>query len=98
MKLLRQQFLHLPAGVAGSAAFPAIAQERPSSAAGSSQTSLAETLARYAATLKYDDLPDDVVQTDACFVVKAPEEQESNVCFWHLTDIPECSTDVRFWG
>jgi 2-methylcitrate dehydratase len=62
MKLLRQQFLHLPAGVAGSAAFPAIAQERPSSAAGSSQTSLAETLARYAATLKYDDLPDDVVR------------------------------------
>ena len=65
MKLLRQQFLHLPAGVAGSAALPAIAQdkaERPSSAAGSGQTSLAETLARYAATLKYDDLPDDVVR------------------------------------
>ena len=65
MKLLRQQFLHLPADVAGSAAFPAIAQDkakRPSSAAGSGQTSLAETLARYAATLKYDDLPDDVVR------------------------------------
>jgi hypothetical protein len=39
-----------------------------------------------------------IEETDACFVVKAPEEQESNVCFWHLTDIPECSTDVRFWG
>ena len=21
-----------------------------------------------------------------------------NVCFWHLADIPEHSTDVRFWG
>jgi len=65
MKLLRRQFLHLAAGVAGAAAFPVIAQdkaERPSSAAGSGQTSLAETLARYAATLKYEDLPEDVVR------------------------------------
>ncbi len=65
MKLLRRQFLHLAAGVAGAAAFPVIAQdgaERPSSAAGSGQTSLAETLARYAATLKYENLPEDVVR------------------------------------
>jgi 2-methylcitrate dehydratase len=65
MKLLRRQFLHLAAGVAGAAAFPVIAQdkaERPISAAGSGQTPLAETLARYADTLKYENLPEDVVR------------------------------------
>jgi 2-methylcitrate dehydratase len=65
MKLLRRQFLHLTAGVAGAAAFPVIAQdkaERPTSAAGSGQTPLAETLARYAGTLKYENLPEDVVR------------------------------------
>jgi 2-methylcitrate dehydratase len=37
--------------------------ERQSSAAGSSQPSLAETLARYAANFKYEDLPEDIVRT-----------------------------------
>jgi 2-methylcitrate dehydratase len=36
--------------------------ERQSSAAGSSQPSLAETLARYAANVKYEDLPEDIVR------------------------------------
>ena len=54
------------AGVAvGASGFPAIAQDRPepvAAAAGNNQTPLAETLARYAAGLKYEDLPDDVVR------------------------------------
>jgi len=51
---------------AGAVGFPAFAQEekagRPSSPAGSGHASLAETLARYAAELKYEDLPEDVVR------------------------------------
>jgi len=65
MKLLRRQFLHLAAGVAGAAAFPLIAQDktgRYSTAAGNGQIPLAETLARYAATLKYENLPEEVVR------------------------------------
>jgi hypothetical protein len=49
MKLLRQQFLHLAAGVAGWAAFPAIAQdeaERASSAAGSAKNVLFQATGR----------------------------------------------------
>jgi 2-methylcitrate dehydratase len=62
----RRRFLRqVVAGLAaGASAFPATAQERaePSSAAESGQTSLAEALARYAAELKYEDLPADVVR------------------------------------
>jgi len=36
--------------------------ERPTYAAGSGKTPLAETLARYADTLKYENLPEDVVR------------------------------------
>ena len=45
--------------------FPAIAHDRPEPVAGSAgnaQAPLAETLARYAAGLKYEDLPDDIVR------------------------------------
>jgi 2-methylcitrate dehydratase len=63
----RRQFLkQVVAGLAASAsAFPVIAQQKvegPSSAAPGGQTSLAETLARYAAELTYQDLPEDVVR------------------------------------
>ena len=62
----RRHFLkQIVAGVAvGASGFPAIAQEKrePVTAPGNIQTSLAETLARYAAGLKYEDLPDDVVR------------------------------------
>src|ERR1700722_9655258 len=63
----RRAFLkQIVAGIAvGASGFPAIAQDRPepiAAAAGNDQTSLAETLARYAAGLKYQDLPDDVVR------------------------------------
>ncbi len=59
---LRQIVAGVAAGVSG---FPAIAQDRPepvAGAAGNTQTPLAETLARYAAGLKYEDLPDDIVR------------------------------------
>lgn len=63
----RRRFLkQLAAGLAlGAQAFPAIAEEkpeRPAAAAAGDQITLAETLARYAAGLKYEDLPDDVVR------------------------------------
>jgi 2-methylcitrate dehydratase len=63
----RRTFLkQIVAGAAvGASGFPAIAQNRPEPvavAAGNNQTPLAETLARYATGLKYDDLPDDVVR------------------------------------
>ena len=62
----RRRFLRqVVAGLAaGASALPATAQEKaePSSAAESGQTSLAEALARYAAELKYEDLPADVVR------------------------------------
>jgi 2-methylcitrate dehydratase len=63
----RRTFLkQIVAGVAvGASGFPAIAQDRPepvATATGNNQTPLAETLARYAAGLKYEDLPDDVVR------------------------------------
>ena len=63
----RRHFLgQIVAGVAaGVSGFPAIAQDRPepvARAAGNTQTPLAETLARYAAGLKYEDLPDDIVR------------------------------------
>jgi 2-methylcitrate dehydratase len=63
----RRRFLRqVVAGVAASAsAFPAIAlenSERPASAAASDQTTLAEALAHYAAGLRYEDLPEDVVR------------------------------------
>ena len=63
----RRQFLkQCVAGLAaGASAFPAIAQEKTepaSAAAGSGQISLAEGLAHYAAELKYEDLPEDVVR------------------------------------
>jgi 2-methylcitrate dehydratase len=55
------------AGVAaGAAALPAMAQESSEqrrSTAESGRLSVAETLARYATTLKYEDLPQDVVRT-----------------------------------
>jgi 2-methylcitrate dehydratase len=62
----RRRFLkQLAAGLAvGTQVFPAIAEEkadRPAAAA-TDQVTLAETLARYAAGLKYEDLPDDVVR------------------------------------
>jgi 2-methylcitrate dehydratase len=64
----RRRFLKqvVAALAAGASAFPTVAQEkaeRPSSAEGSGQTSLAEAHARYAAELKYEDLPEDVVRT-----------------------------------
>ena len=42
---------------AGLPVFPTLAQEKPSN-----QPALAETLASYAANLKYEDIPDDVVR------------------------------------
>jgi len=46
------------AGLAGSVPMlPALAQDKPAS-----QPVLAELLARYAASLKYEDIPDDVVR------------------------------------
>src|SRR5262245_8337199 len=42
----------------GAQAFPAVAQEKAST----SQPVLAETLARYAVKLKYEDIPDDVIR------------------------------------
>jgi 2-methylcitrate dehydratase len=63
----RRQFLkQVVAGLAaGASASPAIAQEKAeptSEAAASGKASLAEGLARYAAELKYEDLPEDVVR------------------------------------
>src|SRR5580692_394846 len=62
----RRRFLkQVAAGLAaGAAPFPAIAQDKdaPSPAAASNQPALAETLARYAAELKYEDLPEDIVR------------------------------------
>src|SRR5450830_224987 len=53
--------------VAGAAAaLPALAQEkseRPWSTLGSDQVTVAETLARYATNLRYDDLPPEVART-----------------------------------
>jgi 2-methylcitrate dehydratase len=52
--------------VAGAAALPAMAQERTGQllpAGESGQISLAETLARYATGLKYEDLPEEIVRT-----------------------------------
>jgi 2-methylcitrate dehydratase len=50
---------------AGATVFPAVAQEtvtpRPSTAAGN-PASLADRIARYATGLRYDDLPEDVIQ------------------------------------
>jgi len=66
----RRRFLgHLAAVglAAGTPAFPAAAQDKVepgSSVAGSGRApSLADTLARYALTLKYEDLPQDIVHT-----------------------------------
>src|SRR4051812_11347409 len=65
----RRRFLAQVAAVglaAGTATLPAVAEdkvEHGSSAAGGGRSpSLAETLARYALGLKYEDLPDDVVR------------------------------------
>src|ERR1700761_2975171 len=61
----RRKFLkQVAAGLAaGATPFAAIAQDKatPSSAVANAQPALAETLARYAAELKYEDLPDDIV-------------------------------------
>jgi 2-methylcitrate dehydratase len=54
--IARRHFLKQAAAiglVAGAPAFPAIAEEK---------ASLADTLARYAASLKYEDLPEDIVR------------------------------------
>jgi 2-methylcitrate dehydratase len=63
----RRRFLgQFAAGLAATtSAFPVIAQQtsdQPSPATAGSQTSLAEVLASYAAALKYEDLPEDVVR------------------------------------
>jgi 2-methylcitrate dehydratase len=61
-KFLKQSLAVLAATSSG---FSAIAQDKadpPSAAAANSQADLAETLAHYAAGLKYEDLPDDVVR------------------------------------
>ena len=59
----RRGFLKTVAGLAvGAPAFSVAAQEKTPATAASSQTPLAETQARYAANLKYEDLPDDVVR------------------------------------
>jgi len=64
----RRRFLKqiASAGFAASApAFPALAQDKAGpnpSPAESAQLSLAETLARYAVGLKYEDLPEDVIR------------------------------------
>jgi len=66
LRIERRHFLGhaAAAGVAiGASPFPALTQERtPSSTSASRQISLAETLARYASGLKYEDLPEDVVR------------------------------------
>src|SRR5262245_46862334 len=65
----RRRFLKQVAAVgalAGTVALPAMAQEKPerrSSAPSSNQLTVAETLARYATSLQYEDLPPDVVRT-----------------------------------
>jgi 2-methylcitrate dehydratase len=65
----RRKFLkHMAAAgaLAGTATLPAIAQEnteRRSSSPESGQIEVAETLARYAITLTYEDLPQEVVRT-----------------------------------
>src|SRR5262249_27520999 len=65
--LARRGFLKHAAAVglaAGTPAFPVRAQEKKgSSSAESGQVALAETLARYATSLKYEDLPDDIIRT-----------------------------------
>ena len=67
-RIARRSFLRsvAAAGVAiGAPTFPAIAQEMTgprSPSVETKQVSLAETLARYAASLKYEDIPDDVVR------------------------------------
>jgi 2-methylcitrate dehydratase len=51
--------------VAGTSTLPAMAQEasgRSSATAGGGQPSLAEALARYATSLRYEDLPEDVIR------------------------------------
>src|SRR5258707_3337057 len=51
--------------VAGTSTLQAMAQEtsgRPSATVGSDQFSVAETLARYATGLRYEDLPEDVIR------------------------------------
>src|SRR5258708_36857123 len=61
----RRRFLkQLAAGLTlGAQVFPAIAEEKAERpAAAGDQVTLAETLARYAAGLKYEDLPADVVR------------------------------------
>jgi 2-methylcitrate dehydratase len=64
----RRSFLKQIAGAsaaAGTAAIPAIAQERSGPhlpALESGQTSLAETLANYAVNLQYEDLPQEIVR------------------------------------
>jgi 2-methylcitrate dehydratase len=63
----RRWFLkQVAAGIAATtSAFPAVAQEKTEPASpvtGGSQTSLADALARYAAELKYEDIPEDVVR------------------------------------
>jgi len=47
---------------AGAVTFPALAVEQVASSAGSGQNFLDRRLARYAADLKYEDLPEDVVR------------------------------------
>ena len=61
--IARRHFLRHAAAAglaAGMPSLPAIAQISP--VAGSGQVPLAETLARYAAELKYEDLPEDVIR------------------------------------
>jgi 2-methylcitrate dehydratase len=60
-RIERRNFLKMmaSAGLATSVpAIPVIAQEKPAG----NQPALAETLARYAASLKYEDIPEDVVR------------------------------------
>ena len=60
---LRRGFLKAAAGLAvGAPAFSVAAQEKTPSTAANGVAPLAETLASYAANLKYEDLPDDVVR------------------------------------
>src|SRR5580704_14296768 len=68
MRSERRHFMKQAAAaglVARASTFPAIAQDmvgQRSSADASSHVSLGVTLARYAAALKYEDLPDDVIR------------------------------------